>query len=492
MSTDFAINDDIFCNEETLAERKCSLTSEIDKEEQSLIDAERLSQSLKEAVKYSYGVSAVEVWILNEKGQLVRPGIHRDFRSAGWFSNPRMPRNDALCQLDDPTHPNYNDPNPCPVDCDLAGVLYRDSEDAGLPKKHSVLVKGDILESFQTTGDIFYSIRFSRQTNGLFFRDIDSLLQDPLTAKTPRLALIKEAGLTHAAGIHFNRFGVSGVVVYYFQNVTTLNPLFRSGGDTNIALIKSEANISQLQCAAETIGLVLASIDVCHVLTALMDKSADPCVQETVVENSEENKKILDGDAVGQNFASHKIKRGLAAWWSKCLGASFPIPPGFTWTATIFTFFSAFISLILLTVINKYTRTAANGEPYFDFGATVSSICLQTMLTSAPAAQPRTIVLGFLISGAIGNILMYIPDNILPYFVRLSISSALAMAAMVKLSIPCPAAGAFSMYVAQGRHTSMADSWRSYGLTVAVNIFLIVPAILIQNLSKERQYPTYW
>jgi len=478
------------CSQGTLTETVCF------QEEESLIDAERLSQSLKEAVRYSYGVSAVEVWILNDKGQLVRPGIHCDFRGAGWFSNPNMPRNDALSQLDDPTHPHYDDPNPCPVDCDLAGVLYRDSEDAGLRKKHSVLVKADLLESFQEKSENFHLLRFSRQTNGLFFRDIDSLLQDPDTARTPRLALIKEAGLTHAAGIHYNKGGISGIVVYYFQNVTTLNPLFRSGGDikNNIALIQTEANISQLQFAAETIGLVLASIDVCRVLAASIQRRASAL--ETADDNMESNRPIIDEGTSGNKNASTKVKHGIAAWWSKCLGANLPIHPRFTWAESLFTFVSSFISIFLLMVINKFIRT--DKIAYFgfvstiDFVSTTASICVQTMLTSAPTAQPRNIVLGFAVSGLISNILVYIPKELLPQFVRLSIASSLAMMAMVKLSIPCPAAAAFSMYTSLNYTLSPAERWVTYALTVGANALLIIPAILIQNLNKERQYPKYW
>jgi hypothetical protein len=51
----------------------------------------------------------------------------------------------------------------------------------------------------------------------LIWRDLQSLVQDPDTAKGPRLALLEQAGFGQATGIHFHTDVGSGMVLFFAQ-----------------------------------------------------------------------------------------------------------------------------------------------------------------------------------------------------------------------------------------------------------------------------------
>mmetsp|Transcript_30086 Transcript_30086/g.89429 ORF Transcript_30086/g.89429 Transcript_30086/m.89429 type:complete len:181 (+) Transcript_30086:528-1070(+) len=118
------------------------------------------------------------------------------------------------------------------------------------------------------------------------------------------------------------------------------------------------------------------------------------------------------------------------------------------------------------------------------FGALMT---LQYGLTSAPASQPRNMVLGQMIAGAVSLAFTYIPEEYLSVWVRRAVGPAVAITAMVKLGVPHPPAGAHSVIYSEGKH-----NWTFYGLVVLGTVFSVIPGILLNNLSSKRQYPIFW
>lgn len=80
-----------------------------------------LSHTLKEVGSYGDDVAAIEVWLYDSgTGTLNRP-----YSSSSWWTNTKLlPPTDSLRMMNDPTHPNYEEPSPCPPGCDLAGILW--------------------------------------------------------------------------------------------------------------------------------------------------------------------------------------------------------------------------------------------------------------------------------------------------------------------------------------------------------------------------------
>jgi len=546
------------------------------------IDAERLGGAVQDAGQYAYGISAAEVWMLNdETGQLVRPGFRQPLRAAGWWSNPAVPRTDALSRLDDPTHINYDDPSPCPPGCDLAGILYANKH-SSLPNSKpenspvdieleesqeetecklqlnctdetgddSIEVTHDSPIILQTTSEkvrpsiqmralsrmptfhhrrtastpitpttntsddsefasdvenVFENARNSSSNtcrpqiarsesnklmrqfsqfnltrnllhhhSALFFRDISSLLQDPDTAKTSRLSLIQDAGFTHAAGIHFNCGGVEGIVIYYTIG-SELNQPYWAGsvhGDRTLA------NEFYLFRATELIGSVVACIDARRAITVMTKRTSFSVLESA----SEDNMGSISYDT------KPKITKAIKMWWSKCQGSKLQIPPSSSWKEAFFTFVGASTSLLLLAALYKLFTVDAGIS--IALGPLSSTIAAQYLLSSAPASQPRTIVLGFSVSGTVAMLFTLIPSWFLPAWTRAVVGTACSIFAMAKLGIYFPPAAAFAYGITLGVHDD--SHWRYFAATVCTSVFLIFPAIFINNLNKNRQYPIYW
>jgi hypothetical protein len=352
-------------------------------QQQVNIDADRLHRAVKDAAKYAYAIHAVEVWILNEEtGQLVRPGVRPALRSAGWFSYNMTP-SDALRRLEDPTHPLYDDPQPCPPGCDLAGILYATTSThttqaqpshihldspisspspAPLPtnRKHLMIHfhhnrakstpcldpsthSNNHHEEASTCSTIPPSSTLQPITNNihhsLLFRDINTIAQDPDSAKSSRLALLLEAGFTHAAGIHFNVAGVHGIVLYYTTIGQQLNQPMDTLTDEGTRLLANEYYLFR---ATDVIGAIVASIDARRAITVIRRRMDNSISTDDFALSYDEdddqhkhNNKSPDLPS-GESCKVDKQKRynfpkAIKTWWYKCQGAHMQVPPSSSW-----------------------------------------------------------------------------------------------------------------------------------------------------------------
>ena len=366
------------------------------------IDAERLGRAVQDAGLYAYGISAVEVWILNqETGHLVRPGFRQPLRAACWWTNPAMPRTDALSRLDDPAHADYDDPDPCPPGCDLAGILYA-SKRFGISRKNTItlasekqIIQHRKIASAPCYEDVFLdmegrsnenenfhrdqpfrnertkllrSLSLSRKDlhhhGRLFFRDIKSLLQDPDSAKSPRLTLIQDAGFTHATCIHFNAGGEEGIVIYYTNIGSELNAPFLPG---STGANKALANDYYLLRATELIGSAIACIDARRAITVMTRGSI-----VTMLETLGGNQEYRDLD-INQMKATPKfiVKKAIKVWWSKCHGAKLQIPPASSWnegsfvTDVVGSFLKNLVFVVILFSIDWLLNTTSEFFKFF-------------------------------------------------------------------------------------------------------------------------------
>jgi len=157
---------------------------------------------------------------------------------------------------------------------------------------------------------MFHRIR--TQDDVLGFQDINSIFQDPDSAKTHRLDLILEAGFSHAAGIHFHTGGVDGIVIFFTSS--------EADNNNDSAFIRSAPNSFYMVCAAEIIGAVLASIGPCHEILAIKRRNMNSSKTE-VTSTSKHDVSI----------SKCMIQKGMKRWWRKCHGGNLQIPPAFSW-----------------------------------------------------------------------------------------------------------------------------------------------------------------
>ena len=110
---------------------------------------------------------------------------------------------------------------------------------------------------------------------------------------------------------------------------------------------------------------------------------------------------------------------------------------------------------------------------------------LQYSLTMAPPSQPRNAILGQTLSMTIAISLRYI--DALPGWVKQALAPSLSIAAMARLGITHPPAGASALIFATG-----SLSWGSMGMTLVANVIVILIAVVINNFNQRRQYPLQW
>jgi CBS-domain-containing membrane protein len=141
------------------------------------------------------------------------------------------------------------------------------------------------------------------------------------------------------------------------------------------------------------------------------------------------------------------------------------------------------ISFMLLLTMDELFR---NSNFHISLGPLSSGIAAHYLLCSAPASQPRTSVLALSFTGLISMIVTYLP---IPIWTRVLSAAAVSVLGMAKLGVPYPPAASLAVAIAAAK---TASAWGSLLLTVATSILLLIPAIFINNLNKNRQYPIYW
>ena len=110
---------------------------------------------------------------------------------------------------------------------------------------------------------------------------------------------------------------------------------------------------------------------------------------------------------------------------------------------------------------------------------------MQYGLTAAPASQPRNALVGqalsLVIAQGIGN------AKNLDLWLRQSLATSLAIGVMAKLGVTHPPAGAAALLFSSG-----IFSWQQVAIMLMANMVAILCATLVNNLSEQRQYPTFW
>jgi len=501
----------------------------IDDDERS-IDEKRLSRTVRDAGEYTNGVVAVEVWVLDEEtGQLKRPpsGWWRD-ESLASKSVKSPEEREALRTFEERSHPDFVHFGPVSPGVDIAGEIwvdgktssaamtfmdrltrgvfssqYQPAEDreldnsikstrsqqarrkfmstmafsrsydsrakVGLPSSRGIFRRGELDNSTRSNRSrisLGRSIRGNEQQSrgAILWRDILSLVNDPDKSKTSRLANLQQAGVGLAAGVHFHVGGHSGMVIYFAK----------SDKDTDV--LTELPNQVYMIRMAEIIGGVVASTDARRAAAASKHQHTPT---EDPTENLPENSPVPQPTRCGL--------RPIRTWLRKSLGGNSQIPPSMPLTQALLTLIGAFSSLTLVSVadrfiISSFERLEDVSLIIPPFGALVT---LQYGLTAAPASQPRNIIFGQSVAGAIALAFTYIP-NLYPWL-RIALAPAVAISVTAKLGIIHPPAGAAAVVLASGNF-----DWIDYLLILLLNVILLVPAIAINNISQKRQYPTYW
>ena len=455
----------------------------------SAVDQARLAQATKDAGFYAFGVLAVEVWVLNEdNGCLERP-------RGGWWGSEFLEYLSPVLAPSDDNDSSDDSGNTltCMPGVGLAGVLWAESSSIGgflgFARDSQLSLSGQ--NSTPSLPDAMTQHHHPRsQVQTVRWRDLKSLLEDPDTPKDARFNAYLASGFGLAAGVPFQSFLCKGLVLY----------LARATADVGNQMDTTENRVF-LDCSAHTIGAVLANSQArraCLMRKQLLRAEAFRKVQHGLVADyrcsigSRRDKLQSQSSSLSvisvtlSNWKKYLFRR-FRGWRHKCRGGNLQIPPPMTWDECFYTLLGCFLGLLVLSTINELAMDMTDNELNLLIGPFGALMTLLYGLSSAPASQPRNVILGQVVAGAVSLSFTYIPDSVMSTWMRRAIGPAVAITTMVKLGIPHPPAGAHSVIYASGLY-----GWKFYFLVVLSSIISVAPATMVNNLSQKRQYPTFW
>lgn len=466
------------------------------------VDTARVYRAVRDAGLYSFGIVAVELWVLDERfDRLVRA-------DGGWWRSPLFPASDALERLEDSGRADYAKPLPQIPGAGLAGNFWA-------------------LSSSMT------------HSSSLTWVDIRTILNDPDQAPYLRTTLLDEAGFGKATGVPFNvKGGYQGIVVYLARP------------SAKESLLKEEVNDDYLRHAAEHIGItsslsrfrqasvatklarnqksfrrIKTRLQVLNVLSQSSLNSQDRNDQNQEYKNSLRNKNYshpqsnhAENGFYGHHhvlqFVEDNIRQGaetiaataktlrqtlrerVITLSQKSRGGNLQPPPQMTYTQALWSLIGAFLALIILSRISFLIQRLTNDQYALIFGPFVSFAASQYGLTASPAAQPRNALYGQFVSISIALSLKSLSqrmsiddeDSSVPEFLRMAMAVSLSVAVMAKCGIMHPPAASSALIFA----TDNSVNGIYFLLILFGYIISIIMAIFINNLSQKRQYPIYW
>ena len=350
-------------------------------------DNDFLHRVVEDAGRWAYGTVLVEVWVLNpQKTHLYRP-------DDGWWIDPyfydrNLNTSCGLCRLTDKTRDDYMDAIPLPPGVGLPGALWCEVQRGNIANNKSSMNRRTSATAPEATNRRASRITSSTRSSGrrnnnqqddntfgdvannttqqqgvVKWRQIKLLANDPDQPYNPRLQfLANECKLEWAAGVPFSMGGKQGLVVYMARENITFNKL------------SSCVNEEYLIHATLLIGSAISLRDYRHEQVHVRKNELDEtCIRvrnkllaltrlgislDTLIKEPVQPKTNDDGGSSNKKTAAMvgtKIEPDnswILITLRKCLGGNVPPPPRFTWEQTIWTLFSSFITLLILTRIH--------------------------------------------------------------------------------------------------------------------------------------------
>jgi len=471
-----------------------------------ILHKERLYRSLADAGRQSMGIVAVEAWVVNSKGtHLVRPegAFWRDRHYAPPLGlNPRSVVRE-LARLEDPKREDHIEVTPVQPGQGFVGRLWSMSHDHASNNSKGISAfdhcdtpslapfKGSFLGSASRS---FRQNVFGKKENhephqdDMNWVDLDYLAIDPDHIPSRRVHSFLVAGMGKVSGVTFNIRGYKGMVIYFAKSDCQLDDLVVG------------VNQTFLTRAADCIGSILAMSEPRR--TALMYKTQvhaltgglDPLDEESAGTKPQlppvPPRMMMLNPVHGENCLQRilrivKFKASMV--YEKTVGKkSAHPPPSVSYSESLWIFVGSSINLLLTSYLSQGILFWKNTNSYsFPVGPMGALATLQYGLTAAPASQPRNVMYGTFVAGAIA--LGFNEISVLPHWVRVSLGTSVAVTVMAKLGVLHPPAGSIAVLYASGEY-----HWGHLALSMLANLIAIGVSILVNNLNLKRQYPQYW
>ena len=171
----------------------------------------------------------------------------------------------------------------------------------------------------------------------------------------------------------------------------------------------------------------------------------------------------------------------------KTRGGGTLAPPPASLRQSTLTAVGVLLTLLTLGALNGAFSANVSAAFRFPMAPMAALLALQFGLTAAPAAQPKTIIVGQIVSIVTALLVAEIPSSYLTVWMKQSLACAVAVWLMAKICIVSPPAAANAFVFADGTW-----QWTSMLTTLIGSVIAILCSVLINNLSVKRQYPSSW
>ncbi len=168
--------------------------------------------------------------------------------------------------------------------------------------------------------------------------------------------------------------------------------------------------------------------------------------------------------------------------FAKMKGQAKPLPPKIPAKQVAIAWLGG---LIAISAIGLLVTMTGQEMPALIMGSFGASCVILFGIPEAPFAQPRNVILGHFISTFIGLFFLHFVG---PDWWSMALALATALAAMQLTRTVHPPAGSNPIIV------FLAGAGWEFLLMPSTlgSIILVVVALIYNNLSKDRHYPSYW
>ncbi|SFV58218.1 Membrane protein, HPP family [hydrothermal vent metagenome] len=142
------------------------------------------------------------------------------------------------------------------------------------------------------------------------------------------------------------------------------------------------------------------------------------------------------------------------------------------------------VSLVFFDIVNHMDKMMLIGS----FGA---SAVLLFAVSSSPLAQPRNVLGGFIISALIGVTSYKLFSHDLWLASAVAVSTSIAVMQLLQVLHPPGGATALIAVIGSEDIHNLGYSYAFIPVGVGASILLSI-AVIINNIPKNRSYPSYW
>lgn len=166
------------------------------------------------------------------------------------------------------------------------------------------------------------------------------------------------------------------------------------------------------------------------------------------------------------------------------------------WETAAWTWFGVATTMLGLSGLNELVAHYSDGKYRLMLGSFGALVTLLFGAPSSPLAQPRNTIFGGLLCASVSVLFYYLSGTafaaFLPKWLAVALAPATAIALSQRFGVLHPPAGAAALIFVSSGATITDLGWMYLVLPLlAGNVFCVLMATAINNLSQSRQYPLF-